>query len=179
MQNHIETGVTSFVNNQLEAQNEAVDSRARSISKDSAEETRSLMETQARTTTQQLQELNKISQTQIQEIRNAHVQDRQNQEGLVRRQEEQFKMLTTALQDITKQWEGSQTEMKKEQEAQSQVVKQSLSLLEKRIDEGPLPGQPREMERWSSTLNPQKNHPATQRRISHPKIHKTLLPTTQ
>ena len=62
-------------------------------------------------------------------------------------------MLASAIQESTKQWQGSPAEIKNEQEAHSQVVKQSISNLKKRIDEGPTTGQLREMERWSSTLN--------------------------
>ena len=68
LRTNIGTEVTTYVQNQIGVQDQRCESRARSISKDSAEETKSIVESQAKLTNQQLQEIHQRTQTEIHDL---------------------------------------------------------------------------------------------------------------
>ena len=92
------TEVTSFVQNQIGEQDQRCAGRTRSASKDSAEETKSIVESQAKITNQQLQEIQQRTHTEIQDLRQFAVQDRVQHQDWTKRQNEQMTELKSFIE---------------------------------------------------------------------------------
>ena len=102
--------VTTFVQNQIENQDQRCESRARSASKDSVEEAKSIVDSQARMTAQHLQELHDRTQTQIQDLRQGAVQERAQQQDWMEQQGQQITELKNFIQEtITAMREHTET----------------------------------------------------------------------